>query len=176
MTGKGVVEMTEGYKRILVGVDGSRQARRAVEKAIAVAVRNQAELIIVTIMSGGDYVGLGNNTEVGFGYVDQQVMDEARQRLEQIVDKYRKKAQDAGVKEVVTAVYYGHAKVDLARTLPKEYQADLIMLGATGVNVVERMLMGSTASYVVTNAICDVIIVRTDINNQATNLKHLPMD
>ncbi|MFD1455626.1 universal stress protein [Levilactobacillus lanxiensis] len=168
--------MAAEYKRILVGVDGSRQARRAIDKAIAVAVRNQAELIIVTIMSGGDYVGLGSDTQVGFGYVDQQVMDEARQDLEATVDKYRRKAQEAGVKEVVTSVFYGHAKVDLAKTLPKEYQADLIMLGATGVNVVERMLMGSTASYVVANAICDVLIVRTDIHNQAKSLKTLPTD
>jgi nucleotide-binding universal stress UspA family protein len=90
--------MAAEYKRILVGVDGSRQARRAIDKAIAVAVRNQAELIIVTIMSGGDYVGLGSDTQVGFGYVDQQVMDEARQDLEATVDKYRRKAQEAGVK------------------------------------------------------------------------------
>jgi len=168
--------MAAEYKHILVGVDGSRQARRAIDKAIAVAVRNQAELIIVTIMSGGDYVGLGTDTQVGFGYVDQQVMDEARQDLEATVDKYRRKAQEAGVKEVVTSVFYGHAKVDLAKTLPREYQADLIMLGATGVNVVERMLMGSTASYVVANAVCDVLIVRTDIHNQAKKLKALPTD
>lgn len=165
--------MAADYQHILVGVDGSRQARRALDKAIAVAVRNQAELIIVTIMSGGDYVGLGSDTQVGFGYVDQQVMDESRQELEATVDKYRQRAQKAGVEQVVTAVFYGHAKVDLARTLPKEYQADLIMLGATGVNVVERMLMGSTASYVVANAICDVLIVRTDMHNQAQSLKKL---
>lgn len=166
--------MATEYKHILVGVDGSRQARRAVDKAIAVAVRNEAELIIVTVMSGGDYVGLGSDTQVGFGYVDQQVMDEARQDLEAQVDKYRRKAQDAGVQQVVTSVFYGHAKVDLARTLPQEYQADLIMLGATGVNVVERMLMGSTASYVVANAVCDVLVVRTDIHNQATRLTKMP--
>ncbi|MGX6429492.1 universal stress protein [Levilactobacillus yonginensis] len=166
--------MTERYQHILVGVDGSKQARRALDKAIAVAVRNDAELIIITIMSGGDYVGLGNNTRVGFGYVDQQVMDEERQIQEKTVDEYRQRAQKAGVKQVVTSVYYGHAKVDLARTLPKDYHADLIMIGATGVNVVERMLMGSTASYVVANAVCDVLIVRTDLENHGSNLKHLP--
>lgn len=168
--------MTAEYKHILVGVDGSRQARRAVDKAIAVAVRNHAELIIVTVMNGGDYVGLGNDTQVGFGYVDQQVMDEVRQDLEAKVDAYRRKAQEAGVDQVVTAVFYGHAKVDLAKRLPQEYHADLLMLGATGVNVVERMLMGSTASYVVANAVCDVLIVRTDIHNQAKALHKLPTD
>ncbi|WP_061777083.1 universal stress protein [Levilactobacillus senmaizukei] len=166
--------MIQEYKKILVGVDGSRQAKRALDKAIAVAVRNEAQLIIVTVMSGGDYVGVGSNTRVGFGYVDQSVMDDVRQELTDAVDGYRKRAEDAGVKEVVTSVFYGHAKVDLARTLPKEFSADLIMLGSTGVNVVERMLMGSTASFVVANAVCDVLIVRTDVHNQAISLKHLP--
>lgn len=162
--------MTQQYQHILVGVDGSRQSKRAIDKAIAVAARNEAELIIVTVLSGGQYVGLGN-TEVGFGYVDQQVMDESRQRFENLVQQYRQQAQDAGVTEVVTSVFYGHAKVDLARTLPKEFGADLIMLGATGANVVERMVLGSTAGYVITNAVCDVLLVRTDKNNRAKHLK-----
>ena len=118
--------------------------------------------------------GRGTDTKLVYKYIDQ-VMDDPS-GSETTVDKYRRKAQEAGVKEVVTSVFYGHAKVDLAKTLPKEYQADLIMLGATGVNVVERMLMGSTASYVVANAVCDVLIVRTDIHNQAKSLKTLPTD
>jgi len=162
--------MTQEYKHILVGIDGSRQSKRAIEKAIAVAQRNQAELIIVTVLSGGQYVGLGN-TEVGFGFVDQKVMDESRQRFEDLVQQYRKQAQDAGVTEVVTSVYYGHAKTDLAKTLPKEFGADLIMIGATGSNVVERMVLGSTAGYVIVNAVCDVLLVRTDRNNRSKHAK-----
>lgn len=162
--------MAQKYQRILVGVDGSRPSKRAAEKAIAVAQRNHAELVITAVMSGGRYVGLGT-TEVGFGYVDQQVMDEARQEFSDIVENYRQKAEAAGVKNVTTSVYYGHAKVDLARTLPQEFDIDLIMLGATGSNVVERMMMGSTASYVVTNAVCDVLVVRTDNHNRANKIK-----
>ncbi|QMU07841.1 universal stress protein [Levilactobacillus suantsaii] len=162
--------MPQQYQRILVGVDGSRSSRRAVDKAIAVAARNQAQLVIVTVMSGGRYVGLGT-TEVGFGYVDQQVMDESRQKFNELVEHYRQRAEDAGVTDVVTSVYYGHAKVDLAKTLPREYQINLIMVGATGANVVERMMLGSTASYIVANAACDVLVVRTDNHNRAAKLK-----
>lgn len=162
--------MTQQYQHILVGVDGSRQAKRAIEKAIAVAQRNQAELIIVTVLRGGQYVGLGSN-EVGFGYVDQKIMDESRQRFEDLVQRYRQQAQDAGVEQVVTSVYYGNAKMDLARTLPQEFGADLVMLGATGANVVERMVLGSTAGYVISNAVCDVLLVRTDLKNHTKKLR-----
>ena len=41
----------------------------------------------------------------------------------------------------------------------------LIIMGATGLNAVERMLMGSVTEYVNQHALADVLIVRTDINN-----------
>lgn len=38
-------------------------------------------------------------------------------------------------------------------------------MGATGLNAVERMLMGSVTEYVNQHALADVLIVRTDVNN-----------
>ncbi len=40
------------------------------------------------------------------------------------------------------------------------------MIGATGLNAVERLLIGSVTEYVTRNAQCDVLVVRTDLNNQ----------
>lgn len=37
---------------------------------------------------------------------------------------------------------------------------DLIVMGATGLNAVERVLVGSTTSYVVTHAPCNVLVVK----------------
>ena len=44
--------------------------------------------------------------------------------------------------------------------------ADLIMIGATGLNAVERILIGSVTEYVTRTAICDVLVVRTDLDNK----------
>ncbi|MCT7727704.1 MAG: universal stress protein, partial [Lactobacillus iners] len=43
---------------------------------------------------------------------------------------------------------------------------DLVVMGATGMNAVERMLMGSVTEYVNRNALADVLIVKTDLNNE----------
>ncbi|KAB5915090.1 universal stress protein, partial [Bifidobacterium adolescentis] len=43
---------------------------------------------------------------------------------------------------------------------------DLIMLGATGLNAVERLFIGSVSEYVIRNATCDVLVVRTDLENK----------
>ncbi|AKU59378.1 nucleotide-binding protein [Lacticaseibacillus paracasei] len=40
------------------------------------------------------------------------------------------------------------------------------MIGATGLNAVERLLIGSVTEYVTRNALCDVLVVRTDLANK----------
>ncbi len=40
------------------------------------------------------------------------------------------------------------------------------MIGATGLNAVERLLIGSVTEYVTRTADCDVLVVRTDLENK----------
>ena len=47
----------------------------------------------------------------------------------------------------------------MAINLPKKYKIDLIMVGQSGLNAVERFMTGSVASYVIRRAPCDVLIV-----------------
>ncbi len=50
--------------------------------------------------------------------------------------------------------------------MPKKLGIDLIMIGATGLNAVERLLIGSVTEYVTRTAVCDVLVVRTDLENK----------
>lgn len=147
------------YHRIIVGVDGSKQADRAIQKAIAAARRNEATLYIVNVLNLGKLIGLGT-AELGFGSVNPEALDDVKFRTERLVAKYRDQALAAGVSQVEMHVTYGNPKLELAKHMPQLFDADLIVLGATGANVVERMMLGSNASYVVANAPCDVLIVR----------------
>jgi nucleotide-binding universal stress UspA family protein len=56
-------------------------------------------------------------------------------------------------------VAYGSIKDALATQLPDQYDIDLIMVGQSGLNAVERFMMGSVASFVIREARCDVLIV-----------------
>ena len=40
------------------------------------------------------------------------------------------------------------------------------MIGATGLNAVERILIGSVTEFVTRAAVCDVMVIRTDLNNK----------
>ncbi|HHQ0107144.1 TPA: universal stress protein, partial [Listeria monocytogenes] len=41
--------------------------------------------------------------------------------------------------------------------------ADLIMCGATGLNAVERLLIGSVSEYIIRHSPCDVLVVRNEV-------------
>lgn len=152
--------MAQAYKHILVPVDGSAEAELAFKKAVAVAKRNgeDAELRLLHVV---DTRAFQNISSFDTSMVEQ-VTDTAKKTLDQYID-YAKKQ---GVKNVSYSIEYGAPKTIIARDVPKEMGADLIMIGATGLNAVERILIGSVTEYVTRTAVCDVLVVRTDLNNQ----------
>ncbi|MGM9892076.1 universal stress protein [Limosilactobacillus sp.] len=152
--------MAQTYKHILVPVDGSAEAELAFKKAVAVAKRNgeDAELRLLHVV---DTRAFQNISSFDTSMVEQ-VTDTAKKTLDQYID-YAKKQ---GVKNVSYSIEYGAPKTIIARDVPKEMGADLIMIGATGLNAVERILIGSVTEYVTRTAVCDVLVVRTDLNNK----------
>ena len=139
--------MLQQYKRILVAVDGSDESEAAFRKAVHVANRNQSSLFLLHVIDTMSF---------------QSVTDQVKETLEE----YKKYAELQGVEEFQYLIEYGSPKILIAKDVPKEYQVDLIMLGATGLNAVERLFVGSVSRYVIQNASCDVLVVRTDLENQ----------
>ena len=62
----------------------------------------------------------------------------------------------------MTEIVFGSPKAQLSKELPKKHNVDLIVCGATGLNVVERFLIGSVSEAIVRHSRCDVVIVRTN--------------
>lgn len=101
-------------------------------------------------------------TSTGYeGILSDELVDQAKSLLAD----YKKYAEERGVKEVKTIIDYGSPKIQIAFKLSKENNIDLIMIGATGLNAVERLFIGSVSEYVIRNANCDVLVVRTNLEN-----------
>ncbi|MFV8213473.1 universal stress protein, partial [Streptococcus pluranimalium] len=62
--------------------------------------------------------------------------------------------------KVTQIVEFGNPKSLLAIDIPDREGADLIMLGATGLNAFERLLVGSSSEYILRNAKIDILVVR----------------
>ena len=50
----------------------------------------------------------------------------------------------------------------IPKDIAKKYEIDLIMCGATGLNAVERFLIGSVSEHITRHARCDVLVVRSE--------------
>ncbi|CAM3202108.1 universal stress protein [Lactiplantibacillus plajomi] len=157
------------YQRILVGIDTSPQAQLALKKAIAIAVESGAALDIVTVINTEKFVGITQGP-MGFGAATPQMLDEMTNRLKVSLAEARHLAVDAGVKDVAVHLRTGNSKTILATTLPQELGSDLIIVGATGLNNVSRILIGSNASYVIRNATCDTLVVRTNLDHEPVTM------
>ena len=158
------------YQNILVGVDGSKQADMAFEKAVDTAKINDAKLYLLSIINGERYPSTGPG---GYGFVSHSIYDSAIETMQKKLADYKKKAEAAGIKAVETDVKFREKIADFGfiERYPKENDIDLIIIGATGLNVVGRLLVGSTAAYTIREAPCDVTVVKTNLKNQKLDIK-----
>lgn len=156
------------YQKILVGIDGSKQADMAFDKAVETAKLNKAQLYLLSVINGEKIPSGGPN---GYSLVDRSIYQPAIDTMEKRLDEYKKKAQAVGITDVVTEVKVGNAKLELAENYPKNNGIDLIVIGATGLNMIGRLIVGSTAAYTIREAPCDVTVVKTDKDNKKVDLK-----
>lgn len=151
--------MLQQYQHILVPVDGSEEAELAFKKAIAVAQRNgsETELRLLYVVDTRAFQNISS--------FDTSMVEQVTETAKKTLDKYVDDAKAQGLTNVSYTIEYGAPKTIIAHDVPKEMNADLIMIGATGLNAVERLLIGSITEYVTRTAVCDVLVVRTDLEN-----------
>lgn len=159
--------MLQSYKNILVPIDGSYESEVAFKKAIEVAKRNGADSVLhlVHVVDTRAFQNISS--------FDTTMVEQVTATAKKTLQEYEDKAKKSGVKNVDFSVEYGAPKVIIAKDIPDEKDIDLIMIGATGLNAVERILIGSVTEYVTRIAKCDVLVVRTDEKNQPALTKDL---
>ena len=136
-------------KNILVPVDGSEGADRAIEKAVMLAklcnakvnflyVANISQLAINAVLS--DAI-LDSVTKAG-----NVIVERAMEMVPEGVEK--ESFSDTGSPAVVV--------LDFAES----NNIDLIVMGSRGLGVVKGVLLGSVSQYVVEQAKCPVLVVK----------------
>lgn len=153
--------MLQEYHNILVPVDGSKEAELALQKAVDVAKRNGAHLDVLDVLATQQF-------EVSYSsFVDGDVIYKMSEDVKTYLDHLVKEIREQqNFTDVAIHIRFGNPKTVIARDFPEEHGNDLIMIGATGLNAVERMLVGSVASYVNRTAVTDVLVVKTNLKNE----------
>ena len=139
------------FRKILVGLDGSKAGHRALERALDLAALTSGELLLLSV----------EEKLPAYAATVGEVQDEERfehHYFRQLQHDARRMAESRGI-PVQMEVVPGHPAQAIAR-VADERGCDLVVLGHTGHSGLYHLFLGSTADRVVERAHCAVLIVR----------------
>jgi nucleotide-binding universal stress UspA family protein len=147
--------MTKAPACILVGVDFSDASRRALDHAIPLCVRLEAELVLLHSWNPTGWVSDPETAEGGGDWLDA-AQESARARLED----WGERARQAGAR-VERRLEPGAASRSLTR-VAEEQRPTLTVVGRRGHARLAHVLIGSVSERVVRLASCPVLVVPED--------------
>lgn len=143
--------------RIVVGIDGSDHARRALQHAVEEAQRRGARLDVVHTYQIPIYWG-----PAGYGAPIPGVStEEAERAAHEVIDQClgHEVPADVEVERIVTHGPPAQALLEVAEG------ADLLVVGSRGLGGFRGLLLGSTSQQVITHAPCPVLVVRPTVGD-----------
>jgi nucleotide-binding universal stress UspA family protein len=136
-------------KKILLAYDGSEPAKKALDTALDLALKYQAELYVLTVAQPPDF---SEDVET------EAIIENSRNYHQRILAPVRHAVGASGVKTVFE-VAVGHAAQQIIYHADR-YHVDLIVLGHRGKSMFRRLLLGSVSKQVVQYADRTVMVVR----------------
>lgn len=153
--------MKKGFAKILVAVDGSQPSINAAERAISLAKKYGARLTGVFVVP----------SDMGYGYLDEDTLPEWPAEIRRVIsniiirgEKYldgiKERAIDNAIQFDSKVILGGSSVVRSIIEYAEKNDIELIVMGAIGISGFKRLLLGSTASGVVTYSQCPVLLVK----------------
>lgn len=143
------------FKHILVPVDGSPTAQKAVETAAALAKAFGSKVSAIYVIDPYPFTGLGSD----FAYGQAEYLSAAAIEAKEATQAAQKTLDQAGV-TVKTSVVEAHAAWRGILETATSIGADLIVMGSHGRHGLEKMVMGSVAQRVLSHSTLPVFVVR----------------
>ncbi len=140
---------------IVVGVDESTHAHRALEWAMREAAGRQTALTVVSVIPAMASPWTGHPLSVPDA---DQAIARARQAAEEAVAKAAGEISGPGPTSVTVNVFTGFPAQAL---IDASADAELVVVGSRGAGGFATLLLGSVSSQVVHHATCPVVIVPT---------------
>jgi len=135
--------------KILVAMDNSDFAKKALKTAIHMAKLESGTLTVLTV---SPYV-------LDFDELPPSIVQRLKADAQAVADKAKAVLVDAGV-EADVQVEQGNSPAENVINFAQEYKIDLIILGQRGRTDLEKFLTGSVTERVVAHAPCSVLVVK----------------
>lgn len=143
------------FKHILVPVDGSATAQKAVEKAIGLAQAFGSAVTAIYVIDSYPFTGLGTD----FAYGQAEYLSAAKAEGNAAIKAAHEALLAAGVRANASVVESHAAWRGILETA-ESVGADLIVMGSHGRHGLEKLVLGSVAQRVLSNANLPVLVVR----------------
>jgi nucleotide-binding universal stress UspA family protein len=153
------------FHRILVAIDGSEHAQRALDEAVDLAQLSNARLTVMTVQQKPSTLLVGGPVvpPVDMRGLDETLQREHEQLLEGAIEQV---PEDVSVTKVLAQGSPASAIVEQAR----KDGNDLIVLGSRGRGEVASMLLGSVSHQVLQRSTAPVLVVHVDRDAEAEGL------
>ncbi len=142
----------EDFHKILVPFDGSEPAEKALARAVYLAKLCLAEIVILNVVDLNKKISSFEQVSTG-GYVPSDLKEEGLRMLLNL-----KRNIPVGIKTKYM-VEIGQPP-EIILDICKKEQCDLIIMGNRGLSTIKQLILGSVSDYVMSNAICPVMIIR----------------
>ena len=140
-------------RRIVVALDGSRNADHALSLAADIAARYDAELDLVTVVTPPILPTMGGPV---YEPIDREYLEG---QYDQMLAERRTRVEGPHLHRVETVRLGGPVVEELVTYLERN-PPDLLVLGSRGLSAGRRLLMGSVSDALVHHAPCPVLVVR----------------
>lgn len=143
------------YQHILVPVDGSELAERALREAVQLARILSARMRLIHIVSSTPWITQGSPEAM------EELITQMRSTGESIIREAKTVARSADIQvddRLIEAIGERAGRYIVAEA--NDWPAELIVCGTHGRSGLNRLLMGSDAEYVVRHSPVPVLLIR----------------
>ncbi len=140
-------------RRIIVAIDGSPGANRAIDTAVTMAKAIGCELVILTI--GGNVTGAELRQ---LASTEGDLTKALKSAADLVLRRARERARRGGMSAVRTVSGWGDPAEAIIDVVKRE-KADILVVGRRGQSRLSRLLLGSVSQKLASLAPCEVVIV-----------------
>ena len=145
--------------KVLLAIDGSAEAERALQAAVELAWNTGSELYLIHVWS----VPLYYHPEWhGYPAQYEKQREEARRQLDEQVEKI----STAGGVVAEAHLAIGAPDEEIVATA-EDIGVGLVVMGSRGLSGLRRSLLGSVSESVVSHAHCPVLVMRRELGREA---------
>jgi len=147
--------------KILLAMDGSESSFRALKYAIHLAKVEDAEIMLLHVLENVKQGGvIGLRARYGDVKIVKAFLKYSEEIAKRWIEKAKEEARSNDVKLRTEIILEQSSKAEEIVKYAEKNEADVIILGTRGLTRFKKLIVGSVANAILSNAKCPVLIVR----------------